>query len=65
MTPEANRIAATLLIEEVMPRLRKHQIPVDSSPITGALVAICAACKKEDLMTTRQIRQIFDELVSG
>ena len=61
MKVEVNQIAATLIINELMPRLNRKKIKIENSPITPAEIRTLACLKYGEAVTTKDIREHLDE----
>ena len=55
------KIASTLLVHELYPRLKRLGIPIENSPISPFQVRVAAYCKHLKVWDTREIRRRFDE----
>jgi Asp-tRNA(Asn)/Glu-tRNA(Gln) amidotransferase B subunit len=56
----ANRIAANLIINELIPRLNAAGIEIDNSPVPTFIIAGLAKMKHEGKVDTHSIRKILD-----
>ena len=55
-----NRVAATLIINELLPRLRKMGCAIEDSPVPPGILACMAQLKCEGRLDTHSIRKILD-----
>lgn len=62
---EAAKVAATLLLHELLPRLKKRCIDtcidMDSSPVSPQQLGDLALMKAHGLISTHQVRQFLDK----
>ena len=61
MKPEVARICANLIINELNPRLNKHNIKIENSPVEPAEIRLLGCLKYCEVLTTQEIRQMLDE----
>ena len=57
------QIIADLICNEVSPRLKKKGIGFADSPITPQMVREAAIAKHLKIISTSEIRQIFDDIM--
>ncbi len=65
MSPEVARIAATLLINELFPRLKRRGIAIKDSPIPPIEIALAAYLKHAGVIDTAYIRRSMDEILGS
>lgn len=56
-------IAATLMVNELLPRLKRKGLDITSSPVSAEVMADLSI-RKFGGMSTHEIRRCLDELVS-
>jgi Asp-tRNA(Asn)/Glu-tRNA(Gln) amidotransferase B subunit len=54
------QIAANLIINELLPRLSRHKIRIEDSPVPGTVIAALSIYKHEGKIDTHTIRRILD-----
>jgi Asp-tRNA(Asn)/Glu-tRNA(Gln) amidotransferase B subunit len=59
----AIQTAATLLVNELLPRLNRAGLDITKSPVLPGDLALLAMCKGDGLITTQQIRGILDRII--
>jgi Asp-tRNA(Asn)/Glu-tRNA(Gln) amidotransferase B subunit len=57
------QVAANLILNELMPRLKKAGIEIQDCPIPPEILGIAAKLKHEGKLTTHEIRQWMDEFI--
>lgn len=62
LNPDEARIAANLLIHELLPRCKKNGIDISQSPVPPGLVHLAAIHKNMGIVSTQGIRKKFDGL---
>ena len=58
--PEFCRLAANLIINELLPRLEKAGIEINSSPVSPGDLSFLTDLKLKGVISTREIRQVLD-----
>ena len=61
MKQEVIKIAATLIINELAPRLKKKNINIKDSPVTPEDIAALACFKYCEVFSTKDIRNMLDK----
>ena len=54
------RVAATLILEELVPRLKRRGLVIEDSPVSPDDVRWLALGKVRGLLTTAEIREMLD-----
>lgn len=58
------KIAANLIINELLPRLKRKGLKIESSPVTPAHINLMARFKHAGFLSTHSIRILMDDLIS-
>lgn len=54
------RIAANLILNELLPRLKKSGLDIDTSPVKPWQIAMASVLKHKGLVTTHEIRKCME-----